>query len=209
MNTITFTLPLNASNDDVQAVIVAIHNVFGVAAPVAKVKPVVTAVQVAADEDAASNDDDNGVLDVDGLPWDERIHSTSKAKTKEGKWRIRKNLDKDMLKTVTAQLKGTMQATAPVQITHSEPAPATPAAPAVPDFTPVVDSPFVQFATFIAENSAPNGPLSPEWVQQCLTNYGVPGGDLQNLAHRPDLIPVIHSAIKSSVDAWRANQPGA
>lgn len=45
-------------------------------------------------------------LDKNDLPWDERIHSSSKAITADGFWRIRRNLDPAVLEAVTAELKG-------------------------------------------------------------------------------------------------------
>ena len=49
-------------------------------------------------------------IDVDaaGMPWDGRIHSSSKAKVADGTWRQKRNLDPALLSSVTAELKQTM-----------------------------------------------------------------------------------------------------
>lgn len=44
-------------------------------------------------------------LDVDGIPWDERIHSTNKTKTDDGRWRRKRGIDNDEYKRVVAELK--------------------------------------------------------------------------------------------------------
>ena len=42
------------------------------------------------------------------MPWDGRIHSSSKAKVADGTWRQKRNLDPALLSSVTAELKQTM-----------------------------------------------------------------------------------------------------
>lgn len=48
-------------------------------------------------------------LDADGLPWDARIHSSSKGKlAKTGTWKLARNLDPALAASVTAELKAAM-----------------------------------------------------------------------------------------------------
>jgi len=68
-------------------------------------------------------------LDKDGFPWDQRIHSGSKAINKDGTWRTKKNLDPATLAVVTAELKQLMGIPSPVASTNI-PQPPTNAAPA-------------------------------------------------------------------------------
>ena len=63
-------------------------------------------------------------LDTQGLPWDNRIHSTPATKNADGSWRSRRNLDPDVKEQVTAELKRALAA--PL----AEPAAPTPPAPA-------------------------------------------------------------------------------
>lgn len=46
-----------------------------------------------------------GELDSVGFPWDERIHSGSKKKNADGKWKLRKGVDAELVKQVEAELK--------------------------------------------------------------------------------------------------------
>lgn len=61
-------------------------------------------------------------LDSRGLPWDERIHSSSRAINADGTWRYRKNVPDETKRDVEAELRGLVQA--------------TPAAPPVPIILP-------------------------------------------------------------------------
>lgn len=45
-------------------------------------------------------------FDADGMPWDERIHSSAKTKTQKGVWKKRKGVDDATHAAVTAELKG-------------------------------------------------------------------------------------------------------
>lgn len=46
----------------------------------------------------------NGDVDSGGITWDERIHSGSKKKNADGKWKLRKNVDENLVKQVEAEL---------------------------------------------------------------------------------------------------------
>lgn len=212
--TISFTLALNASVEDVTDVINNIQEFFGITndagtvspAEVAAVSPatnVTNVVNVAAAAPA-------GDLDKNGFPWDERIHASTKAKNADGTWRYRKGVDDATKRKVEGQLKGTMQATnAPVTpaTTAATPTLALPGAnlPGVPSLPAVnTENPaYTNFVKFIAEHTQsptnPTGRLSDEWVKQALTAFGVAEGSIQNLAHRPDLIPQIEAAIKQAL----------
>jgi hypothetical protein len=50
--------------------------------------------------------------DADGLPWDGRIHSSSKALLVDGKWRQRRNTDPAVVAAVTAELRAALGAPA-------------------------------------------------------------------------------------------------
>lgn len=59
-------------------------------------------------------------VDKRGVPWDERIHASSKALNKDGTWRYRRNLDEAIRKSVEEELllsiPPTMQRTAPIPV---------------------------------------------------------------------------------------------
>ena len=70
--------------------------------------PEVAPPYVAPDEIAQAPSDKPGNLDSEGLPWDSRIHSSSKAKNSDGTWRIKRNSDKEFVAGVVAELKKVM-----------------------------------------------------------------------------------------------------
>lgn len=49
-------------------------------------------------------------LDINGLPWDERIHSSNRKKNKDGSWQKRRGVDEEVVKEVAGEL---MAETAP------------------------------------------------------------------------------------------------
>ena len=58
---------------------------------------------------AAAEDEEvdvTGVVDADGLPWDPRIHSSSKQLVADGTWRKRRNTAKELFAEVEAELRG-------------------------------------------------------------------------------------------------------
>jgi hypothetical protein len=56
-------------------------------------------------------------LDKHGLPWDERIHASSRAKTQDGAWRSKRGVDPTLVTTVEAELKALMGIPVPTQAT--------------------------------------------------------------------------------------------
>lgn len=194
---ISFTIAADASADQVQAMLDQIAETFGITAAAAA--PVATEVA-----DKLADAPAGVALDSNGLPWDERIHASTKTQNKDGSWKKLKGVDDATVAAVTAELKQLMGAPAPTVTAPSLPPVTAPALPAVtaPALPPVQESPYATFTKFIgghlhsAEN--PNGRLTSDWVNQVIELNGVPGG-LANLAARPDLIPQIESQIKQAL----------
>lgn len=66
-------------------------------------------------------------VDGTGLPWDARIHASTKTQTSKHKWKRKKGVDDATFAAVEAELRGTMSA--PVSTTPTETAPPAPVAP--------------------------------------------------------------------------------
>lgn len=151
-------------------------------------------------------------LDKHGLPWDARIHSSSKATNADGSWRKRKGLNDDaMVARVEAELRAAQSApTAASTSPVPQPPPANvvpfvpPPVPSVPP--PVAASPSVPAAP---AGSAPTtfpafmqalGPhlaskrVTTEMVNEVLAAHQMPPG-LPVLASRPDLIPSVFAGV--------------
>lgn len=155
-----------------------------------------------------SNTDDNdsapiegaatGALDADGLPWDARIHSSSKTQTAKGVWTKRRGVDDATVTKVTAELKAAVNPVPPLPGMVPPAAPATPAAPTPPTPpAPVAPPAYTELVKFVAANSYdaesnPTGRITTEWLKSVLDYYQVPGSELQNLAHNPTLAKSVH-----------------
>lgn len=91
------------------------------------------------DEDEGDDTDGSG-LDADGLPWDERIHSSSKKRGRDGTWNKRRGGPKgEELAAIEAELRaGLTEAPAAPQAPTAPPPPPMPAAPVAPPPVPPV-----------------------------------------------------------------------
>jgi len=181
-----------------------------VAPPIAPVAPPPAPVVAPVIPQAAGID-----VDTHGLPWDGRIHSSSKAKIADGSWRQKRNLDPDLLSRVTAELKRTMQLPGAVAPTVVPPPPfvqpAVVLAPAPTNITPSVPVPPIPPSAGAATTASPNNAattaspnsfltlmkgitagyanktITQEMINAAVTRAGVPS--LPMLAQRHDLIP--------------------
>ena len=142
--------------------------------------------------------------DANGLPYDERIHSSNKKFTDKGVWTARRGVDPNTRARVEAELRaaiaagGGVAAAPPALPQQAPPALPMPGAIATPPPLPQVqqDTPYTQFCRFIGENDAR---IPAGWLNQVLSAYGVPEGSLQNLAHMPDVVPTAHQFIANAL----------
>ncbi len=72
------------------------------------------------------------LLDKDGVPWDERIHSGGRTQTKDNLWTKKKGVDAAYHAQITAELKGASPAVPFVPLTAAAPPPPVSAPPAPP-----------------------------------------------------------------------------
>lgn len=154
-------------------------------------------------------------VDVTGLPWDQRIHGSTKTKNADGTWRQRRGLNDAALKArVEAELRAAAAAPAAVPMPPAAPVSAVPpppvGAPAVPPVpSSATPSAPAGTATPASPSSGPAlGPVStlPELMQQvaplmargalsmpavieACQAVGVPS--LAVLGTRPDLVPSV------------------
>jgi len=126
-------------------------------------------------------------VDKDGLPWDARIHSSSKALNADGRWRAKKGLnDGAMVSAVQAELRALMAI--PVPPTMPEPpvvvASAFVAPTTLPEFMPLVS------AAMMA------GKLTVDHMNAELAAIGVVGG-VTALMARQDLVPSLWATLQA------------
>lgn len=158
--------------------------------------------------------------DKDGIPWDERIHASTKTTNKDGTWTRRRNTPDDVFDKVMAELKAanttrTMEAAAglvptpsapavapsvPLPPTPAVPAPPTaspapspaPAAPAASSTAPAVDFPSVMVKITKAQST---GKITAEEINNLLLSVGATGGVIA-LNKNPSLIPAFDALLE-------------
>lgn len=133
-------------------------------------------------------------LDTDGLPWDDRIHASTKTKKQDGKWKAKRGVNAETVKQVEAELRQVMgiDEPAPENGGYAEPAPQPQPQPEPapqPDPAPqpqqtAAPSDFMTLVGMIGQHGYQQGDINAA-LQKC--NPPLPS--FQQLANRPDLIP--------------------
>lgn len=154
-------------------------------------------------------------VDVNGLPWDHRIHAESKAKIADGSWRSKRNLDPAIKATVEAELRQVMGAPAAIPlavptVTTQVPAPpvtassptttaSRPVAPVAPPPAPPATDARQVFVQLVGRCAAAiaAGKLTQAEVTECCTARGVPM--LPLLANRLDLVADVAAAVDAII----------
>lgn len=172
------------------------------AAPGASAGPVPAPPAAPAPADASTS------LDKDGLPWDERIHSSSKAINQtDGLWRKKRGVSDELVAEVEAELRGLM-GNAPASGAGAPIPPSAPIAPASVPVPPSAPAPAAGAPTTFAEltpwllAAIKANKLSSTDVQLAVMSCGVEGVNmLPHLQQRPDLIPQVVEALAPKVNA--------
>ena len=165
----------------------------------------------------------NGQVELDkaGLPWDARIHASTKTKTQPGLWTSKRGLDPALKVSVEAELRALMGLPSAPPVAPQPPAPPVPAvalvAPPAPIASVSAPDPIVS-ATFAPAPQAPigtdarqafvsligrasaamqGGKLTQAEVQSVCASIGIPA--LPLLANRLDLVPQIAAQIDALI----------
>ncbi len=117
-------------------------------------------------------------LDKNGLPWDTRIHAGTKTKLVTGEWKNKRGIDKDLLASVEAELKGAAPEPVDIQV-HAA------SAPHDKVVTPAPTGAVATFPDLMTAITARG--LEPAIVNGAVQAVGL--ASLPLLATRPDLIP--------------------
>lgn len=139
-------------------------------------------------DDAAPLNINAPAVDGDGVPWDDRIHSSNKQMTDKGVWRKKRGIQDSYYQTVTAELKARGAAapapapampmpTMPPGMPGTAPAsmPVMPQAAPAPMPTPAPTPCAITFGEFMAKYSAAvnAGKVTPAEFGQFLASMGV------------------------------------
>lgn len=122
----------------------------------------------AAPAPVAENPEGAPDFDSRGFPWDERIHTGTKATNADGTWRNKRGVDKDLIAAVEAELRGepAAPAAAPVSGDGSAasipaPAPTAPPPPPPPAAPVATESGVAAAAPVTSEIPNPPAPAAP------------------------------------------------
>ena len=100
-------------------------------------------------------------VDKQGVPWDARIHSSSKKLSTKGIWAKRRNLAEGVYETITAELLSGQPQPEPAPVSQDRPVPVAPAVPNAPTATPAAPV-ATPAASTPAVPQAPEVPSVPE-----------------------------------------------
>lgn len=148
-------------------------------------------------------------LDKAGLPWDGRIHASTKTKTKPGLWTAKRGVDPALVITVEAELRQVMGA-APAVAPAAPPAPpAAPAAPVAPPQAPAAPvapvaggaDPRQMFVGLVGRTSAAigAGKVTQDEVTAICAKHGAAA--LPLLANRLDLVAQVAAEVDALIAA--------
>jgi hypothetical protein len=151
--------------------------------------PAAVPVPPAGDSAAVSPPAPTGALDAQGLPWDQRIHASTKAKNADGTWRQKRGVDAALVEQVTASLRSLVAIPA-------VPAPVPPAGArvAVPGITYVE----LMHKAIDWTSSVPQKISMPQ-IFEVIKPMGL--NMLPDLQHRPDMVQAVHDAIEARIAA--------
>jgi len=117
--------------------------------------------------------------DADGLPWDARIHASSKTRNADGRWRQKRGVHEALVSSVTEQLQAVMA----IPVVEAPTSAMPPPPPAADTPTPVAAFPALMQKITAAQTS---GRLTPAAILDAVRSVGL--NALPELIHRPDLI---------------------
>jgi hypothetical protein len=179
--------------------------------------PVVTNGQIAASGPVlvvppAAEAQSSVITDKAGLPWDDRIHSSSKGQTADGFWRKKRSVSEQEFATVEAELRKLMNLPTPPPAADSAPEPPKTLEPVtaipvpsnvqiVPPPPPAAAPPAVPandrqaFVALVAKASGAisNGKMTSEELNSIVKSLGIES--LQLLVNRLDLVPQVSTMI--------------
>lgn len=127
------------------------------------------------------------VLDSTGLPWDSRIHASTKTQTKQDAWKKRKGVDAETVAQVEAELRAVLAATPESPMTPQTQAPPPPKSTAVVTETPA------DFAQFMAMFTAGDETFQAR-VVAAVQAQGL--DSIQLVAINPTIIPAIMESLQ-------------
>lgn len=158
-------------------------------------------------------------VDTHGLPWNAKIHASTKAKNKDGSWRKRQGVDEAAVAAEEANMRAVMAIPAPAAAQTQLTIPQVPAVPAVPQVPAVPAVPQVPAPPHVAQGgtgdsdpflTVPDDKKFAVWMEELTPamTSGIVTPDFMKahlehpLGHysmRPDLIPPARAAVRAAL----------
>ena len=188
-----YAIPSNANSEAIAVVIDAIRKDYGVTdADGIKPTAIVGTTPAANTAPPAAGTVE---LDSQGVPHDERIHSGSKGKNKDGTWKKLKNVDPALYTRVTAELLAARSATGQPAANTAPPvqqsAPPAPPALNTPPTMSAPPAPQLSAYQALLQSVGPHvqtGVLNDDFLNQVAVYFGVSGGWPNLAAANDDVI---------------------
>lgn len=142
-------------------------------------------------------------LDAEGLPWDERIHSSNRKMTAKGVWTRRKNVDDAVFNSVVAELRGESQTSITSAFANELPQPAPQPEPVpVPAFlqretqTPTINDLFIKLQQ-LSKEGVFTAQYNTDLIGALVQQFQVQVNSINDIAARPDMIAAAFQYIAS------------
>ena len=120
------------------------------------------------------------------MPWNDVIHASTKSKTKDGSWKYKRGVDKGIVATVEAELKGVIVVNNGAPIVTSVP---TAQAPAPVELAKTI--------TELMNLIITNGSLPEATINEICTRHGVNPPNLTGVTQSPEKIPAIYAEVEA------------
>lgn len=129
------------------------------------------------------------LLDKNGLPWDGRIHASTKTQTVDGSWKKKKGVDADLITQVEAELRQVMGNVQRPPVMNAPIATANAALPGVSTVDPATaKAEFIALAGRVASAQS-GGKIAISDLNAICAKHGLPGFPM--LVNRLDLVGAI------------------
>lgn len=154
--------------------------------------------------DLTSKDINTVELDVNGLPWDGRIHSRGKSKNVDGTWRYMRGIQDAIVAKVESELRQALAAPAAPIVKETLEAPIADVfkqpVPTPPTFEDPIETPQNDFPTLMTKITAAvsSGKLTQMRLIQIVQSFGLQS--VPTIPTRLDLIPAISAAIDKELN---------
>lgn len=157
------------------------------------------AAETARVSSASTNETNPAELDADGLPWDDRIHASSKARNADGTWRKKRGVDEVTFGQIAAELQEAQSGESAPDAEAAPPPPASEGGPSA-DGAPVSSAPETSPAPPpppAATDSAGNAPPPPPATASAPTAPASPPAESAPAAGRFAAFPEFVQAVNA------------